>query len=122
MSFGEPHIHYMVCDSTNDRARRLAATGFPSGTIVTADAQRSGRGRSGRSWEAKAGKASSARRCCAPSRPTTACSRWRFRRGRRGGRGGREVECQVKWPNDVWIDGRKVAGVLIEADRRTAGR
>ena len=57
MSFGEPHIHYMVCDSTNDRARRLAATGFPSGTIVTADAQRSGRGRSGRSWEAKAGKA-----------------------------------------------------------------
>jgi BirA family biotin operon repressor/biotin-[acetyl-CoA-carboxylase] ligase len=116
MSFGEPHIHYMVCDSTNERARRLAATGFPSGTIVTADAQRSGRGRSGRSWEAKAGKAvlySALLRPLAPNHRllplavpiavAEACESVA------------KVKCEVKWPNDVWIDGRKVAGVLIEA-------
>jgi BirA family transcriptional regulator, biotin operon repressor / biotin---[acetyl-CoA-carboxylase] ligase len=116
MSFGEPHIHYMVCDSTNDRARRLAATGFPSGTIVTADAQRSGRGRSGRSWEAKAGKAvlySALLRPLAPNHrllplavPIAVAE---------AAEAVAKVKCEVKWPNDVWIDGRKVAGVLIEA-------
>ena len=116
MSFGEPHIHYMVCDSTNERARRLAATGFPSGTIVTADAQRSGRGRSGRSWEAKAGKAvlySALLRPLAPNHrllplavPIAVAE---------AAESVAKVKCEVKWPNDVWIDGRKVAGVLIEA-------
>ena len=116
MSFGEPHIHYMVCDSTNERARRLAATGFPSGTIVTADAQRSGRGRSGRSWEAKAGKAvlySALLRPLAPNHrllplavPIAVAE---------AAEAVAKVKCEVKWPNDVWIDGRKVAGVLIEA-------
>ena len=116
MSFGEPHIHYLVCDSTNERARRLAATGFPSGTIVTADAQRSGRGRSGRSWEAKAGKAvlySALLRPLAPNHgllplavPIAVAE---------AAESVAKVKCEVKWPNDVWIDGRKVAGVLIEA-------
>ena len=116
MSFGEPHIHYMVCDSTNDRARRLEATGFPSGTIVTADAQRSGRGRSGRSWEAKAGKAvlySALLRPLAPNHrllplavPIAVAE---------AAESVAKVKCEIKWPNDVWIDGRKVAGVLIEA-------
>jgi BirA family transcriptional regulator, biotin operon repressor / biotin---[acetyl-CoA-carboxylase] ligase len=116
MSFGEPHIHYMVCDSTNERARRLAATGFPSGTIVTADAQRSGRGRSGRSWEAKAGKAvlySALLRPLAPNHrllplavPIAVAE---------AAESVAKVKCEVKWPNDVWIEGRKVAGVLIEA-------
>jgi BirA family biotin operon repressor/biotin-[acetyl-CoA-carboxylase] ligase len=116
MSFGEPHIHYMVCDSTNDRARRLAATGFPSGTIVTADAQRSGRGRSGRSWEAKAGKAvlySALLRPLAPNHrllplavPIAVAE---------AAEAVAKVKCEIKWPNDIWIDGRKVAGVLIEA-------
>jgi BirA family biotin operon repressor/biotin-[acetyl-CoA-carboxylase] ligase len=116
MSFGEPHIHYMVCDSTNERARRLAATGFPSGTIVTADAQRAGRGRKGRSWEAKAGKAvlySALLRPLAPNHrllplavPIAVAEAAELVA---------DVKCEVKWPNDVWIDGRKVAGVLIEA-------
>jgi BirA family transcriptional regulator, biotin operon repressor / biotin---[acetyl-CoA-carboxylase] ligase len=115
MSFGEPHIHYMVCDSTNERARRLAATGFPSGTIVTADAQRSGRGRSGRSWEAKAGKAvlySALLRPLAPNHrllplavPIAVAE---------AAESVAKVRCEVKWPNDVWIDGRKVAGILLE--------
>ncbi len=116
MSFGEPHIHYMVCDSTNERARRLAATGFPSGTIVTADAQRAGRGRKGRSWEAKAGKAvlysallrplASNHRLLPLAVPIAVAE---------AAESVAKVKCEVKWPNDVWIDGRKVAGVLIEA-------
>ncbi len=45
------------CDSTNTRARELAAAGAPHGTVVTADEQTEGRGRQGRSWSAPAGKA-----------------------------------------------------------------
>jgi BirA family biotin operon repressor/biotin-[acetyl-CoA-carboxylase] ligase len=83
---------------------------------VTADAQRSGRGRSGRSWEAKAGKAvlySALLRPLAPNHrllplavPIAVAE---------AAEAVAKVKCEVKWPNDVWIDGRKVAGVLIEA-------
>jgi BirA family transcriptional regulator, biotin operon repressor / biotin---[acetyl-CoA-carboxylase] ligase len=116
LSFGEPHIHYMVCDSTNERARQLAALGFPSGTVVTTDAQRAGRGRQGRSWSAKAGKAllySALLRPLAPSHrllplavPIAVAE---------AAEALAPVECRVKWPNDVLIEGRKCAGVLIEA-------
>ncbi len=57
MSFGEPHEHHDSIDSTNTRARELAAEGAAHGTIVTADEQTAGRGRQGRVWTAPPGKA-----------------------------------------------------------------
>jgi BirA family transcriptional regulator, biotin operon repressor / biotin---[acetyl-CoA-carboxylase] ligase len=116
MKFGEPRIHYMVCDSTNDSARDLAATGFPGGTIVTADAQSEGRGRQGRSWEAKAGTAvlysallrplEERHRLLPIAAPIAVAE---------AAEAVAPVSCQIKWPNDVLIEGRKCAGVLIEA-------
>lgn len=116
MTFGRPHRHLRVCDSTNTLGRELAAAGAPSGMVVTADAQLEGRGRQGRSWTAPAGKALLYSAILRPLEqrhtvlplavPLAVCE---------------AVEslgagpCQVKWPNDVWIDGRKCAGVLIEA-------
>ena len=58
-------------DSTNTRARELAAAGAPHGTVVTAAEQTAGRGRQGRTWTAPPAKPSSTRRSSAPSRSAT---------------------------------------------------
>jgi len=115
-AFGRPRRHFRVTDSTNERARELAAAGAPSGTVVTALEQTAGRGRRGRPWLAPAGTAllySAVLRPLAHDRsllplaaPVAACEAIE---------GVAPVECQIKWPNDIWIDERKVAGILIEA-------
>src|SRR5436853_2788804 len=57
MTFGNPHRHYRSTDSTNTRARELAAAGAPHGTVITASEQTAGRGRKGRTWTAPPNKA-----------------------------------------------------------------
>ena len=54
---GTPRVHHRLTDSTNERAKLLAAGGAPHGTLVTADEQAAGRGRQGRHWTAPAGSA-----------------------------------------------------------------
>jgi BirA family biotin operon repressor/biotin-[acetyl-CoA-carboxylase] ligase len=117
MAFGAPHRHYRVTDSTNTRAKELVEAGAPRGTVITAAEQNAGRGRQGRSWTAppEAALLYSAilrpldeRHLLLPlSVPVAVCE------------AAEEVEpgieCRIKWPNDVWVDGRKLAGVLIEA-------
>jgi BirA family transcriptional regulator, biotin operon repressor / biotin---[acetyl-CoA-carboxylase] ligase len=117
MTFGAPHRHYLRTESTNDRARELAAAGAPHGTIVTAAEQTAGRGRQGRTWTAPPGKALlysallrplDERHATLPlAVPLAVCAAAEeLQPG---------IECRVKWPNDVWLDERKLAGVLIEA-------
>jgi BirA family biotin operon repressor/biotin-[acetyl-CoA-carboxylase] ligase len=108
-------VHHRSTDSTNERAKELALNGAPHGTVVTADEQSAGRGRQGRTWFAPPGRAvlmsvllrdlgaaqghlplAAALAVC------EACER------------SAPVRCSIKWPNDVWIDGLKVAGILIE--------
>jgi BirA family biotin operon repressor/biotin-[acetyl-CoA-carboxylase] ligase len=105
---GRPRVHLRVTDSTNERARALAAAGAPHGTLVTAGEQSAGRGRQGRSWSAPAGSAvlmSLVLRDVRETLPLAAavavCEAL-------------PVDAQIKWPNDVWLDGRKVAGILVE--------
>ncbi|MBS1882889.1 MAG: biotin--[acetyl-CoA-carboxylase] ligase [Actinobacteria bacterium] len=115
--FGSPHRHYRRTDSTNTRARELAAAGAPHGTVVTADEQTAGRGRQGRTWTAPPGSALLYSAVLRPLEPRhsvlplavalAACeTAERLRPG---------VECKVKWPNDIQLEGRKLAGILIEA-------
>jgi BirA family biotin operon repressor/biotin-[acetyl-CoA-carboxylase] ligase len=106
---GTPRVHYRLTDSTNERARVLAAAGAPHGTLVTADEQQAGRGRQGRAWTAPPRSAvlmSVVLREVLETLPLAAavavCEAL-------------PVEAQIKWPNDVWIEGRKVAGILVEA-------
>jgi BirA family transcriptional regulator, biotin operon repressor / biotin---[acetyl-CoA-carboxylase] ligase len=117
MKFGQPHRHYRVTDSTNARARERVEAGGPGGAVVTAAEQTAGRGRQGRAWTAPPGKALLYSAILRPlderhlllplSVPLAVCeAAERLEPG---------IECGVKWPNDVWIEGRKVAGVLIEA-------
>ncbi|MET0391203.1 MAG: biotin--[acetyl-CoA-carboxylase] ligase [Polyangiales bacterium] len=110
-------------DSTQDDARRALTAGLPSGHVVTAEAQRAGRGSRGRVWESPAGTdlyVSIIDRLPIPPAelpPLTlavglavaeACDELLR------GRGANEPTSRVKWPNDVQLDGRKCAGVLIE--------
>jgi len=117
VTFGSPHRHYRVTDSTNSRARELVEAGAPGGTVVTAREQTAGRGRQGRVWTAPEGKALLYSAILRPlderhlllplSVPLAVCAAAEALRP--------NIECQVKWPNDVWLEGRKLAGILIEA-------
>ncbi len=94
----------------------LAAGGAPHGTVVTAAEQTEGRGRQGRAWSAPAGKALLYSAILRPlgERPLLplAAGLAVCETAERLADG---VECTVKWPNDVLLEGRKLAGILIEA-------
>lgn len=116
-AFGTPHRHFARTDSTNTRARELAAAGAPHGTVVTAGEQSAGRGRQGRTWTAPPGKALLYSAILRPLEerhatlplavPLAACEAAEQLRP--------DLECKVKWPNDIHVEGRKLSGVLIEA-------
>jgi BirA family biotin operon repressor/biotin-[acetyl-CoA-carboxylase] ligase len=115
--FGAPHRHYALTDSTNTRARELAAAGAPHGTVITAAEQSEGRGRQGRTWTAPSNKALLYSAIVRPLEerhmllplavPLAVCETAEELSSK--------IECKLKWPNDVHVDGRKLAGVLIEA-------
>jgi BirA family biotin operon repressor/biotin-[acetyl-CoA-carboxylase] ligase len=108
MTLGRPRLHLRVVNSTNERARALASGGAPHGTLVTAAEQTAGRGRQGRTWVGP------------PSRSLLFSLILREFDGLVPLRAGLAVAdvageaARVKWPNDVLLDGRKVAGVLVE--------
>jgi len=105
-----------VTTSTNDRARELAMAGAPAGTVVLAEEQTAGRGRQGRSWSAPRGRGLTLSVLLRPdpaqlgmlplAAAVAACEACESVAA---------VECAIKWPNDVLVDGRKLAGILIES-------
>ncbi|CAB4878628.1 MAG: biotin--[acetyl-CoA-carboxylase] ligase [Actinobacteria bacterium] len=108
---GLPRVHHREINSTNDAARALAAAGAPHGTLVTAQAQSEGRGRQGRVWSAVTG---SSLICTVilrdppallPLAAGVAVAETLAEFGH---------DAQLKWPNDVLIEERKVAGILAE--------
>jgi BirA family transcriptional regulator, biotin operon repressor / biotin---[acetyl-CoA-carboxylase] ligase len=106
-----PRLHHRSTDSTNERARALATTGAPHGTLVTAAEQHAGRGRQGRIWSAPPGRAllmSLVLRDWPALLPIVGA----VAVADVAGAGGAGIS--IKWPNDVLLDGRKLAGVLAE--------
>ncbi len=111
---GSPRLHLRSVDSTNLRAQLLARGGAPHGTLVTASEQTAGHGRQGRAWVTPAGRAlacSLVLRDPPPLLPMLAALA--------------VVDvaialdaaarpAAIKWPNDVLLGGRKVAGILAE--------
>ena len=107
-ALGTPRLHLRITDSTNDRARALAQAGAPRGTLVTAAQQSAGRGRQGRAWSAPAGRALLCSLIVGEPAPLMSLA---------AGVAVAETvgpAARVKWPNDVLLDGRKVAGILVE--------
>jgi BirA family transcriptional regulator, biotin operon repressor / biotin---[acetyl-CoA-carboxylase] ligase len=108
MSFGVPRLHHRAVGSTSDVARDLAMAGAPHGALVTASEQTAGRGRQGRSWTTRPGSAvamSLILRALPPLLPLAAAVAVARAIG---------DEAKIKWPNDVLVGGRKVAGILAE--------
>ena len=112
-----------VVDSTNEEARRLAAAGAEPGTLVWAQRQSRGRGRRGRSWLSPRGNLYCSlllRPECPPAEVAKLC----FVAGLAVGDALSEflpegLRISHKWPNDVLVEGRKTAGILLES--ATAG-
>ncbi|MBK6848214.1 MAG: biotin--[acetyl-CoA-carboxylase] ligase [Proteobacteria bacterium] len=114
---GRRYHHRTEVTSTNDVLTHLAQQGAPAGTVVVAEAQSQGRGRRGRSWQAAPGQNLTFSLLLRPGwRPprlpplslavgvglAQALAPW--------------LPCapQLKWPNDLLVGGRKLAGVLVE--------
>ena len=110
--------------STNDEAKERAAAGAPEGTVVWAQQQRAGRGRRGRIWESPPGnlylsvllRPSCEARRVAQLSFVAALAVLDLVDGLLPGR------ARCKWPNDILVDGGKVAGILLESALQPDGR
>lgn len=101
--------------STNDEAGRLADGGAPEGTVVWAREQQGGRGRRGRAWASPPGNLYSST-VLRPDCPAARAAELGFVAALAVGDlvpSGRAV--RLKWPNDVLVDGGKIAGILLES-------
>jgi BirA family transcriptional regulator, biotin operon repressor / biotin---[acetyl-CoA-carboxylase] ligase len=113
VTLGSPRVHLRHTDSTNARARELAAAGAPHGTLVTAAEQTAGRGRQGRTWTAPPGRALLMSLVLRLDDPTLVPLAAGVAVAEAAGDAAR-----IKWPNDVLVDGRKIAGILVEGRPR----
>ncbi len=109
MTLGEPREHHATIGSTNERARQARRRGAAHGTLVSVDAQTAGARRQGRTWVTPPGVAIAA---------SLVLREFDDLLPLRAGLAVADIagpDAVVKWPNDVWLDGRKVAGVLAES-------
>jgi BirA family biotin operon repressor/biotin-[acetyl-CoA-carboxylase] ligase len=132
--FARPLMYFSTVASTNDVAATLAARGRAHGTVVVAEHQTAGRGRRGRTWFSP------------PGSGLYVSVVWDPRRGDGMGRGAADAERatalltlaaglalaeaveaitglgpDIKWPNDLVLHGRKIAGILAEGVSGGAG-
>jgi BirA family biotin operon repressor/biotin-[acetyl-CoA-carboxylase] ligase len=112
--FGHEYVYVERCEST----QRLLADDAPEGAIAVTDEQTEGRGRLGRIWQAPPGSSVLVSIVLRPPVPTPNLPELSLVAGRAVVAALTEVAdvtTEVKWPNDVLLDGRKVAGILAEA-------
>lgn len=118
--------HELVCleetDSTNARAHELGEAGAADGTVVIADQQSAGKGRLGRRWSSPAGVNLYASVLLRPELPPRFAPQLTFVSAVAVARAVGEISglaAEVKWPNDILLAGRKVAGLLNEMSAET---
>ena len=112
------YFYYPSIDSTNRQARILASQGYPEGTVVVADMQTDGRGRRGRSWYSPAGQGIYMSLILRPRIPLKEISRISLMPAVALAETLQEelgLAARIKWPNDILINHKKIAGILSEA-------
>jgi len=114
---GQRIIHYGSTDSTSNKARELAESGEPEGTVVISETQTEGKGRSGKTWDSEAYKGIWMSIILRPDVDMSSVAMVT------------QIGCaavgtvmdtliggiQIKWPNDVLVNGKKFCGILTES-------
>ena len=103
--------------STNEEARKLAFAGYPHGTLVVADSQTGGKGRRGRSWHTPKGSSIAMSLILKPELGAEYASMLTLVQAMAVARAIEEncgLKAQIKWPNDILINEKKVCGILTE--------
>jgi len=123
--FDAPVYHEETVSSTSDVSSNLAAEGKPHGTVITADFQEAGRGRAKRPWIAEPGKNLLFTVLLRYGDSTAIPKALTLRTGLAVSLAIEDLvpalfnQVSVKWPNDIMIGHRKVAGILTEWDGKT---
>jgi BirA family transcriptional regulator, biotin operon repressor / biotin---[acetyl-CoA-carboxylase] ligase len=112
------HINfYRVLSSTQPEAQRLFLEGAREGTVVIADSQTSGRGRLGREWQTREGKGLAMSIILTPGIPPYKAPQLTLAAAVSIVKAVKKVtgvNMEIKWPNDLLINGRKACGILTE--------
>ncbi len=113
---GRAWRHHDSVGSTNDEAAAWARAGAPAGAVVVADEQTRGRGRLGRRWHSPPGESLYFSVVLRPPLPPHRVPPLTLAAGVAVAEAlvAFELSPELKWPNDVLLDGKKVAGVLTE--------
>ena len=104
-------------DSTNEEAKRRGEAGAPDGSIYVADNQTNGKGRRGRTWLSPSGEDIFFTILLRPDLPLNSVSMLTLVAASAVAEAVDKVtgqECQIKWPNDIMVNGRKLVGILTE--------
>lgn len=114
---GERIVCYDETDSTNIQAKRLAEEGAVHGTLVVAEQQQAGKGRRGRSWESPKGSGIFMTLLLRPKVKPEDASMLTLVAAVAVAKAIRilyELPAEIKWPNDIVLNGRKICGILTE--------
>jgi BirA family biotin operon repressor/biotin-[acetyl-CoA-carboxylase] ligase len=115
-SWPQPVFYFDTIDSTMLEAARLAEAGCPHGTAVIADEQTAGQGRHGRRWHSERNSGLYVSIVLRPDSPLDSLPVLTLALGLATAEAIAEaagVACDLRWPNDVLIHDRKVAGILV---------
>lgn len=110
-------LYFDTIDSSNTKAQELAEKGYPSGTLVVADKQESGKGRRGRSWVSPSGTGIFMTLMIKPDINPNNASMLTLVAALAVAKAITSVtgeEAMIKWPNDIVVNGKKVCGILTE--------
>jgi BirA family biotin operon repressor/biotin-[acetyl-CoA-carboxylase] ligase len=118
---GNRLVFISTIDSTNTKAMNLTLQGAEEGVVVLTDSQTAGKGRLGRRWFDRSGYNALTSTILRPLFPPYLLVMIASLAVVDTVAGICDVTATIKWPNDVLIDGRKVAGILIETSRDRAG-
>lgn len=118
--FGRGYFHFLrSIGSTNDHAARLAGRGCPQGTVVMADRQTRGRGQRGRRWFSPPGAGVYLSLVLRPPLTPAQAPKITLLAAVAAAEALIDtagLEARIKWPNDVLVGGRKIAGILCQMD------
>ena len=114
---GRKVVYYDETDSTNNRAKDSGEKNGAHGTLFIADKQNAGKGRSGRAWESPSGKSIYMTILLRPQITPDKAPMLTLIMGLSVAEGIRKVsgaETEIKWPNDIVMNKKKVCGILTE--------